>query len=74
MRGGPGEAGRSGPAAGYKRRRRRQQQQRIGGGETSAMQSAVFLALQHGGGRAERGSRRRGEAEEAERGRMKRTM
>ncbi|NXX60900.1 RGS2 protein, partial [Scopus umbretta] len=42
--------------------------------EASAMQSALFLALQHDGGRMERGGRRRSEAEEAEKGRMKRTI
>lgn len=38
-----------------------------------AMQSAVFLAVRHGG-RMERGGRRRTEPEEADKGRMKRTM
>ncbi|NXP12697.1 RGS2 protein, partial [Thinocorus orbignyianus] len=38
------------------------------------MQSALFLALQHDGGRMERGGRRRSEAEEAEKGRMKKTI
>lgn len=39
------------------------------------MQSAVFLALQYDGGWMERGGRRRGsEGQEAEKGRMKRTM
>ncbi|NXT89132.1 RGS2 protein, partial [Anhinga rufa] len=49
--------------------------ERGGGGERAvAMQSAVFLALQHDGGRMERGGRRRSEAEGAEKGRMKRTI
>lgn len=38
------------------------------------MQSALFLALEHNSGRMERGGRRRSEAEEVEKGRMKRTM
>ncbi|XP_065531118.1 regulator of G-protein signaling 2 isoform X1 [Lathamus discolor] len=38
------------------------------------MPGALFLALQHDSGRMERGGRRRSEAEEAEKGRMKRTI
>ncbi|KAM9186597.1 regulator of G-protein signaling 2-like [Mergus octosetaceus] len=38
------------------------------------MQSAMLLALRPGGRHSERGGRRRGELEEAEKGRMKRTI
>lgn len=45
------------------------------GQQRAAMQSAVFVALPQDGGRMERGSRRRAELEEADKGRMmKRTM
>lgn len=45
------------------------------GQQRAAMQSAVLVALPQDGGRMERGSRRRAELEEADKGRMmKRTM